>query len=113
MASDKKSWRGRGFSLVRYYVKHYGSPVIAAAILVLIASNLSATARMRVLLQDILSSGVVQSGAQEAYAEWDTDTGISCRIVTPRNPRESDAAHAKRHADAVRAFSEDFPPTTR
>lgn len=112
MDGAKKCRYGAGLS-TWLRVKTYSSPFLACAILILVGGNLSATVRMRALLQDILASGIAQAEVQESCTEWMTDPGIACRVITPRNPKESDEAHATRHANAVRALTESFPPTIK
>lgn len=85
-------------------------PAFALAVLAIVGAQLQATTSMRTKLDEILQRGIVQSSPQEAISEWKSLPGIRSRIVTPRNPRDSDADHAARHADAVRALTEAFTP---
>lgn len=109
MDAENISRRGNGVSLVLYIVKQYGSVTLAAAILALMAANLSATSIMRTALEDLLATGLVQAAPQSATTEWEDENGIRHTIETPRMPNEGDSVLAARHGDAVRAFIEAFP----
>lgn len=109
MGNGEKSRRGQAVSSVWFYVKNYGSTVLAATILALMAANLSATSTMKAALDDLLKTGLVEAAPQSAMTEWTDANGIQHTLQTPRMPREEDSVLAARHGDAVRAFIEAFP----
>ena len=90
-------------------MKNYGSPTIAAAILILLAVNLSATSTMQTALDDLLKTGLVEAAPQSATTSWADKSGIVHTIQTSRMPREGDESLASRHQETVRAFIEAFP----
>ena len=104
------SWRGQGVSTVWLYMKRFFPPAFAVTVLALIGSQLQAISAMRESLDTLLDLGVVQSAPQNVYSEWADKSGIVHRIETPRERSESDSVLAARHAEAVAAFSETFPP---
>lgn len=110
MASSKRSWRVPRLSSIYKWMKSYGSPTVACAILVLMAGNLSATARMHVLLEDLLRSGVVAVEPQMTMTEWTDARGLLHRITSTRSPEDTDDTLRARHDEVVESFLETFPP---
>lgn len=102
------SWWGLVVSCIRFCVTRVFPPLFAVAVLVIVGAQLKATSAMRSSLDAILKQGVIKAKPQEAVSEWDSLPGIHSRIVTTREPLESEAAYAVRHAEAVRALSESF-----
>lgn len=104
-----KSRRGKSLSRISYYVRTYGSPVVAIAILALLSGNLAATARMKSTLDELLDHGLVEMAPQKAVADWVDKNGIGHRIETPRMQGETDKELTTRHVSTVEAFHAALP----
>lgn len=107
--SGKIGW-GKALSSIRKGVKTYGSPIVAVAVLVIVAGNLAATARVRFSLDQLLAVGIVASKPQEAITEWTDERGLVHRITSARGPSDTDAILRARHDELVAAFLLSFPP---
>lgn len=109
-SAEKKSWWGRAFSLVRYYMENRTPTVFAVIVIALMLANLGGMIHSVRLQKQILAQGVTAIQPQSMQTEWYGSYGMRHTVTTPRKAVESPSSLSQRHSETVAAFFDAYPP---